>query len=60
MIKKIAEWILRRVDISVRLDEDVLNIRIMMGGQTLIEWSIDLIKDDAIAGVKHGQKKKIS
>lgn len=56
MIKKIARWILTRVDLTVRLDDQILNIKVSMAGTTLIEWTIPLIKDELTAGVKHGTK----
>jgi len=58
MIKKIAKWILKMVDVDVKLDQDILNIKVYLGGVLLVEWTIDLIKNNAIVGVAHGTWKK--
>lgn len=56
MIKRIAKWILKMVDVDVKLDGDVVTIRIELAGVQLVEWSIDLIKEPE--GVTRGKKTK--
>jgi hypothetical protein len=56
MIKRIAKWILKMVDVDVKLDGDVVTIRIELAGVQLVEWSIDLIKEPQ--GVTRGKKTK--
>lgn len=44
------------VDVSVRLDDDILTIKLFLAGVLLANWSIDLVKEPE--GVKHGTKTK--
>ena len=56
MIRKIAVWILRMVDVDFKLDGDILTVRIYLGGIQLVEWTVDLLKEPE--GVSHGKKAR--
>lgn len=46
MIKKILIWILKKVDVSVTLEGDLLSIRLILGGTTLFEYKLDLVPNE--------------
>lgn len=46
MFKRILKWLLRLVDISVEVDGDVLHLVIELGGMTVLDKRIDLIKEN--------------
>ena len=56
MIRRIARWILNKVDVEFTLDDEKLYLTISLGDTTLVEWTIDLFKDDQ--EIKHGKKPK--
>lgn len=56
-----AKWILGMIDVSVTLEGDLLHITLKIGNKTVVDWEIDLIKQDVMdrySTAKVGRLKK--
>ena len=55
----VLTFVLKMVDIDVTLKSDVLRIVLEIGGKTVVDWEIDLVKEKSISGsmIKNSQFK---